>query len=180
MLKGSGTSVAVFVDSDCSLSKLVVRENVFVNGTTALSFVFKGRLPPRSVDIVNNTFFQQQFWLAFNTQQLSEPLVRAANNLIIGGERILTDTHEDLNAAAKNWEFRANWWESGTHTDLNATRSGSIAESKPDQSLRFLSRDPEHAGFLRPAADAQWLNAGIGGTKLKSLGAFSAEAATAR
>ena len=176
---GTGSNVAVFVNSDCSLSKLIIRENVFVNGTTALSLVLKGRLPPRSVDIVNNTFFQQQFWLAFNTQQPSEPVTRAANNLIIGGERILTDTHEVLNEAARSWEFHANWWESGSLTDLNATRSGSIAESKPEQSLRFLSRDPDHADFLRPAADAQWLNAGIGGTERKYLGAFGPDPTTA-
>ncbi|HLQ44890.1 MAG TPA: right-handed parallel beta-helix repeat-containing protein, partial [Planctomycetaceae bacterium] len=175
---GEGTNVAVWVEPDSSLSKLILRENVFINGRSALNFVLKGRLPPHSVDIVNNTFFQSQHWLAFNTQQISEPLARAANNLIIGGERIQTDTREGLDETARNWEFRANWWERGALTDWDATRSGLIAESKPEQSLRFLSRDPDHADFLRPAADAQWLNAGIGGTELQYLGAFGPHPAT--
>ena len=61
---------------------------------------------------------------------------------------------------------------------MNATRSGSIAESHPELSLRFLSRDPDNADFLRPAADAQWLNAGIGGMDLTYLGAVSPDRAT--
>ena len=104
--------------------------------------------------------------------------MRVANNLFIGGERILTDTHDNLNEAARHWEFRANWWERGTLADLNATRSGLIAESQLEQILRFLSRDLDHADFLRPAADAQWFNAGIGGTELKYLGAVSPDRAT--
>ncbi len=168
----TGTNVVLWVGPGDTLSKLVIRENVFVNGNSALNLQLKGQLPAHSLDIVNNTFFQAQHWLAFTTQQASDPVTRAANNLIIGGERILTDTREDLDQAARNWEFRANWWERGALTDLDANRGGMIAESKPEQSLPFLSRDPDHQDFLRPAADAQWLNAGIGGTELKYLGAF--------
>ncbi len=108
--------------------------------------------------------------MAFKTQQASELLLTAANNLIIGGERILTDTHDDLNAAAENWDFGSNWWERGIPTDLNATRSGTIAEFKSEQSLRFVSRDPDHADFLRPTSDVEWLNAGSSGTPLQHLG----------
>ena len=61
-------------------------------------------LPPHSVDIVNNTFFQQQFWLAFNTQQLSEPLVRAANNLkttrLLVGQKLKIPSKAPAKAAA--------------------------------------------------------------------------------
>ena len=106
---GTGTNVAVDVDSDSSLRKLSIRGNLFANGGSALNFALKGRLPPHSVDIVNNTFFQSQYWLAFTTQQPSVPLVCAANNLIVVGERILTDTHDDLNEAARHWVFRSNW-----------------------------------------------------------------------
>src|SRR3989442_13666110 len=38
---GEGTNVAVYVLPDCSLSKLIVRENVFVNGGSALNLFLK-------------------------------------------------------------------------------------------------------------------------------------------
>ena len=39
----------------------------------------------RSLDLVNNTFFEPLFWMAFTTQQASEPVLRATNNVILGG-----------------------------------------------------------------------------------------------
>ena len=168
----TGTNVAVWVSAGATLTKLTVRENRFVLGDSALNLVLQGTLPVHSLDLVNNTFFQSRNWLAFSTQQRSERVMRVVNNLIVGGERILCEPREDLDEVARHWEFLGNWWERGPLTDLDATRSGLIAESKPEQSLRFLSRDPDHPDFLRPATDANWLDKGLGGVELQYLGAF--------
>jgi serine/threonine protein kinase len=166
---GTGSNVAVWMEGDATLTKLTVRENLFTGGDSAISLVLRSRLPAHSVEILNNTFFHSRYWLGFETSQPSEPVARIANNLILGGERVFSPNLEE---ALRHWEFRSNWWERGSVTDVDHGFAGRIAESKAEGSLRFLSRDPNAKEFLRPASDADWLEAGSGGAEPKYLGAF--------
>ncbi len=164
-----GTNVAVWLDGDATFAKLVMSENLFVGGHSAINLFLHSLLPSHSLSITNNTFFESRNWLTFDTFQPTEPIARIANNLIVGGERIESPNLED---ALRHWEFRSNWWERGSSSDLDPGRGGTIAASKPAGSLRFLSRDSNHKDFLRPALDADWLESGAGGADPKFIGAF--------
>ena len=161
-----GTNVAVWLDGDATFAKLAMTENLFVGGHSAINLFLHSLLPPHSINISNNTFFEARNWLTFDTFQPTQPIARIANNLIVGGERIESPNLDD---AIRNWEFRSNWWERGSSSDIDPGRGGTIAESKPAGSLRFLSRDSNHKDFLRPASDAAWLESGA---DPKFIGAF--------
>lgn len=164
-----GTNVVIWLDEDTTFAKLVVTENLFVGGYSAINMFLHGLLPQHCINITNNTFYESREWLTFDTLQPTEPIARIANNLIVGGERTFSPKLEE---AIQHWEFRANWWELGTSSGPDPGRGGTIATSKPTGSLRFLSRDSSHKDFLRPASDADWLEAGVGGAEPKFIGAF--------
>ena len=170
-----GTNVAVWLEGDATFAKLTMRDNLFVGGHSALNLFLHSQLPSHSLSILNNTFFESRNWLAFDTFQPTAPIARIVNNLIIGGDRIDSPNLAD---AMQHWEFRSNWWERGLSTDPDPGRGGIIAESKPTGSLKFLSRDPHNAGFLRPAPNADWLESGTGGAEQKHLGAFGPQQIT--
>ena len=164
-----GTNVVVWLDEDATFAKLVMTENLFVGGHSAINMFLHSQLPSHSLSISNNTFFESRNWLTFDTFQPTEPIARIANNLIVGGERMESPNLDD---AIRHWEFRSNWWELGSASDPDPGRGAMIAISKPAGSLQFLSRDSNHKDFLRPAPDADWLESGAGGADPKFIGAF--------
>lgn len=169
----TGTSVGVWLKGDATLQKLTIRDNLFVGGDSAVNMYLQSNLPPHCVEIINNTFFDSKNWLSFNTVQPIEPIARIANNLIVDCVEIESPNLEE---AMRHWEFRSNWWECATSSVPDPGRGGRIAESKPVGSLHLLSRDRQHSNFMHPAQDADWLNAGTGGTEMKYIGAFGPNA----
>jgi hypothetical protein len=165
-----GTNVVVYLaDGDATLSKLTLRDNLFIGGHSAINMFLHGTLPPHSLAVINNTFFEAKNWLTFDTVQPTEPIARITNNLIVGSEPIESPNVDEV---VRHWEFRSNWWECGVSSDPDPGRGGIIAESKPAGSLRFLSRDTQQVDFMRPASDADWLQSGTGGSEEKHVGAF--------
>lgn len=164
-----GTNIAVWLNDDATLEGLSICNNLIIKGHCALSLFLHGKVLPKRIEIKNNTFFQSPTWLAFDTVQAKEPIARIVNNLIIGSDHI---DSPNIDEAPRHWEFRSNWWELGPTTEHDPGRSGMVAESKMADSLKFLSRDPAHPEFMRPAPSATWLESGTGGAEGKYVGAF--------
>jgi hypothetical protein len=133
---------------ESALADLTIAGNIFTTGRCGISFNMDQVQQSRDIRIVNNSFFELNYWLAFTTSSLDQRDITIANNLVLETESIQR-TDQDLSQVSQRW-FRNNWWEAGPKTD--AALVALVAQEK--KQVKLLSRDPENANFLRPMHDA--------------------------
>jgi hypothetical protein len=117
------------------------------------------------IRVSNNTFFQTSRWLRLAWPGVGEDLL-VCNNLVLQAEA-LDLSGEGTAALVAGRAFRNNLWEAGPGT--NAAAAGQFAKLAPR--VEVLSRDPSHAGFLRPPAGSPLARGGAGGDFPDHVGA---------
>lgn len=120
-----------------------------------------------SIQITNNTFFENNEWLFLGHARPDTKDVSIRNNLIVGSARIGTQS-TSLSDFATSWDFSHNLWEPGTDTD----RSQIALVAEPIESVDLVSRDPQHAKFLHPSPNSRLAGRGTGGKLPRHIGAF--------
>lgn len=152
-----------------SCREMEIAENVFVGGENGINLNLKTPPALETIRIVNNTFAGTTYWLGFVKSDVRRFNAVVANNLIIGGKRV-QGSSDQLEEAAQQWDFRANWWERGARVVPGAGLHGRIAEMH--DRIELLSRDPGHEDFLRPPAGSPLGDSGCGGDYPRHIGAF--------
>jgi serine/threonine protein kinase len=120
-----------------------------------------------SIQITNNTFFENDEWLFLGHARPDIKDVSVRNNLIVGSARIGTQS-ASLSDFATSWDFSHNLWEPGADTDRSQIPT--VAELIED--VRLISRDPQHAEFLHPSSNTRLAGRGAGGELPNYIGAF--------
>jgi hypothetical protein len=154
---------ATHVRVDQPAQDLSIEGNIFCDG------VGVDLSPPgpgsERIRLSNNTFFRTSRWLRLAGVDVGGDLL-VCNNLVLQAEA-LDLGGQDPTALLAGGGFRNNLWEAGPTT--NAAAAGHFAKLVPR--VEVVSRDPAHAGFLRPPAGSPLGRGGAGGELPHYVGA---------
>jgi len=149
-----------------SVSDVQVSGNTFTGGKGIVCALLQPDAS-KSIQITNNSFFDNDEWLVLEQASPAVPDVTIRNNLVIGAAGIGIQRFP-LDAFASQWNFSHNVWEPGEETDI--VQIPLVAEQVGEVSL--ASRDPQHPDFLRPAEGSSLAGRGFGGELPDYVGAF--------
>jgi hypothetical protein len=143
---------------------IAITGNTFVSGQPLTLNADRHRIV--RVIVANNTFFRTRVWLHPADSHPDQVSIDVCNNAILesGDVSALIGS-----MALGKWVFRNNLWEPGP--DVAAPNPGVVAEAC--SKLEVLSRDVDHADFLRPSPRSVLARSGAGGDRPLYVGALA-------
>ncbi|HVX14996.1 MAG TPA: serine/threonine-protein kinase [Pirellulales bacterium] len=157
-----GDSNMIILES--AMHDVTISGNLFYSGVMGISMKLDQPRQAARVTIVNNTFYNMQFWMGLAESSLDQSNISIRRNLVLRSQRLKFPA-EQLSQIAGSW-FRDNWWQGAEDVwwegDKDIDRQPLEQVARFDSSLLVLSREPADPDFLRPLADSPLASAGPG------------------
>ena len=138
---------------------MAIRRCLFLGGLNGVNLDLPTGGGASGIVLDHNTFLGTRWWMGLVFTKPEPGGLVAKNNMILGSERIEWSRPAQVGEAADAWTFEGNVWEATCETDSDATAGGRIA--RPVEFAGVISRDPDDANYLRPAAGSPAAGAGV-------------------
>jgi hypothetical protein len=165
-----------------------------VTGARLSGLQFQEAGETADVLVANNTFFNCAWSIRNWSPNVAGQRIELAGNLILskaqpdmlfvdgGALDVQPRGPGNLALLDENWTMRNNWRETTTPTGEGIVAKAWIPPDAADtlqEDIEVMTRDPDRADFLRPAADSPLATGGVGGDLPVYVGARPPEGAEA-